>query len=70
MQSRYFDFGDDTIVRADQYIRLTSDRQGQGGWLWSKMPFSATNWQVRKIFPGMIVRTLLDQTLSMITGGN
>ena len=66
MQSRYFEFGEDTIVRADQYgfslsinikvsvldlcvcryIRLTSDRQAQSGWLFSRMPMTATNWMV------------------------
>ncbi len=66
MQSRWFDFGGDTIVRADQYarpfrpccalradvpftyryIRLTSDRPSQSGWLFSKLPLTATNWEV------------------------
>ncbi|KAL8965169.1 MAG: hypothetical protein Q9197_006645, partial [Variospora fuerteventurae] len=46
MQSRFFDFGGDTIIRADQYIRLTSDRQSQEGWLFSRLPLTATNWEV------------------------
>ncbi|KAL9099246.1 MAG: hypothetical protein Q9163_005225 [Psora crenata] len=46
MQSRYFEFGEDTIIRADQYIRLTSDRQGQSGWLFARMPMTADNWMV------------------------
>lgn len=50
MQSRYFEFGEDTIVRADQYIRLTSDRQGQMGWLFARMPMTANNWQVEVEF--------------------
>ena len=69
MQSRYFDFGDDTIVRADQYIRLTSDRQGQSGWLWSKIPFSSTNWQVGRVLPRSSAQ-FGDQRLSMIAGGS
>lgn len=45
-QSRWFDFGGDTIVRADKYIRLTSDRPSQGGWLFSRVPLTATNWEI------------------------
>ncbi|MCJ1364898.1 hypothetical protein MMC16_004015 [Acarospora aff. strigata] len=46
MQSRWFDFGGDTLIRADQYIRLTSDRPSQEGWLFSKLPLTATNWEI------------------------
>ncbi|KAL9614407.1 MAG: hypothetical protein Q9167_001078 [Letrouitia subvulpina] len=50
MQSRFFDFGGDTIVRADQYIRLTSDYQSQEGWLFSRLPLTATNWEIEVEF--------------------
>ncbi|KAG0640023.1 legume-like lectin family-domain-containing protein [Tuber brumale] len=50
LQSRWFDWGGDTIVRADQYIRLTSDRQQQAGWLWSRLPLTATNWEIEVEF--------------------
>ncbi|SLM39375.1 lectin family integral membrane [Lasallia pustulata] len=50
MQSRWFDFGGDTIIRADQYIRLTSDRQGQEGWIFSRVPLTATNWEIEVEF--------------------
>ncbi|MCJ1479884.1 hypothetical protein MMC06_000038 [Schaereria dolodes] len=46
MQSRWFDFGGDTIIRADQYIRLTSDRGSQLGWIFSRVPLTATNWEI------------------------
>ncbi|RVD85654.1 uncharacterized protein DFL_003967 [Arthrobotrys flagrans] len=46
LQSRWFDFGGTTIIRADQYIRITSDRQHQTGWLWSRLPLTATNWEI------------------------
>ena len=69
-QSRWFDFGGDTIVRADQYvdrvpiirlvgttaerraryIRLTSDRPSQQGWVFSRVPLTATNWEVSFFF--------------------
>jgi mannose-binding lectin 2 len=50
MQSRWFDFGGDTIVRTDSYIRLTSDRPSQTGWLFSRVPLTATNWEVEVEF--------------------
>ncbi|KIW16128.1 hypothetical protein PV08_06179 [Exophiala spinifera] len=46
MSSRWFDFGGDTIIRADQYIRLASDVPSQSGWLFSRIPLTATNWEV------------------------
>ncbi|KAK4964240.1 hypothetical protein LTR66_012395 [Elasticomyces elasticus] len=46
MQSRWFDFGGDTVVRADKYIRLTSDRPSQSGWIFSRVPLTATNWEI------------------------
>ncbi|GAO16927.1 hypothetical protein UVI_02046340 [Ustilaginoidea virens] len=50
MQSRWFDFGGDTIVRTDSYIRLTSDRPSQSGWLFSRVPLTATNWEIEVEF--------------------
>ncbi|MCJ1398307.1 hypothetical protein MMC11_001505 [Xylographa trunciseda] len=46
MQSRWFEFGGDTIVRADKYIRLASDLQSRIGWIFSKVPLTATNWEI------------------------
>ncbi|KAL2167732.1 hypothetical protein VTG60DRAFT_863 [Thermothelomyces hinnuleus] len=50
MQSRWYDFGGDTIIRTDQYIRLTSDYPSQSGWLFSRVPLTATNWEVEVEF--------------------
>ncbi|PHH91543.1 hypothetical protein CDD83_28 [Cordyceps sp. RAO-2017] len=50
LQSRWFDFGGDTIVRTDSYVRLTSDRPSQSGWLFSRVPLTATNWEVEVEF--------------------
>src|SRR6266567_5713386 len=46
MQSRWFDFGGDTIVRTDKYIRLASDKPSRSGWIFSRVPLTATNWEV------------------------
>ncbi|KAH7328512.1 concanavalin A-like lectin/glucanase domain-containing protein [Stachybotrys elegans] len=50
MQSRWYDFGGDAIIRTDSYIRLTSDRPSQEGWLFSRVPLTATNWEVEVEF--------------------
>ncbi|CAN8097045.1 unnamed protein product [Discula destructiva] len=50
MQSRWYDFGGDAVIRTDSYIRLTSDRPSQTGHLWSKVPLTATNWQIEVEF--------------------
>ena len=46
MQSRWFDFGGSTLIRADQYIRLTSAHPSQSGWIFSRVPLTATNWEI------------------------
>ncbi|KAK2733430.1 hypothetical protein FQN57_002126 [Myotisia sp. PD_48] len=50
ISNRWFDFGGDTVIRADRYIRLTADRQSQSGWLFSRVPLTATNWQIEVEF--------------------
>lgn len=37
-------------MRADQYIRLTSDRPSQEGWIFSRVPLTATNWEIEVEF--------------------
>lgn len=51
MQSRWFDYGGDTVIRVDQYIRLTADRRSQSGYIFSRVPLTATNWEVMCITP-------------------
>ncbi|RIA79906.1 legume-like lectin family-domain-containing protein [Glomus cerebriforme] len=46
LQNRWFDFGADTVINTNKYIRLTHDRQSQTGWLWSRLPLTTANWQV------------------------
>ncbi|KAH8894812.1 hypothetical protein GQ53DRAFT_744219 [Thozetella sp. PMI_491] len=50
MQSRWYDFGGDTVIRTDSYIRLTADRPSQTGWLFSRVPLTATNWEIEVEF--------------------
>ncbi|KAK7208337.1 legume-like lectin family-domain-containing protein [Myxozyma melibiosi] len=46
LHSRWYDFGGHTIVRTDQYVRLTSDRPGQTGYLSSRLPLTAINFEI------------------------
>ena len=38
------------MVRADQYIRLTSQQHSQAGWIFSRVPLTATNWEIEVEF--------------------
>lgn len=33
-----------------RYIRLTSDRPSQQGWAFSRVPLTATNWEVSLLY--------------------
>ena len=46
MSSRWFEFGGDTLIRTDRYIRLTSDQLSQSGWIFSRAPLTATDWEI------------------------
>lgn len=50
MQSRWWDYGGSTVVRADQYVRLTGQYPSQSGWIFTRVPLTATNWQVEVDF--------------------
>ncbi|KAK8088037.1 hypothetical protein PG997_002998 [Apiospora hydei] len=50
MASRWYEFGGDTIIRTDSYVRLVSDRPSQNGWLFSRVPLTATNWEIEVEF--------------------
>lgn len=46
LQIPFYDFGGNTFIRNDQYIRLTADSPDQRGWLLSKMPYVPENFQI------------------------
>lgn len=46
MSSRFYDYGGSTMIRSDSFIRLTGDRPGESGWLFSKLPALPVNFQV------------------------
>lgn len=50
LQNRWFDFGGDAYVKTDSYIRLAPDQSSRMGWLFSKIPLTATNWEIEVEF--------------------
>ncbi|KAI8065158.1 legume-like lectin family-domain-containing protein [Gongronella butleri] len=46
LQNRWFDFGGDTIINTNRQIRLTSTRQSQQGYLWSRLPLTAHDFEI------------------------
>ncbi|KAL5483214.1 hypothetical protein ACEPAI_8444 [Sanghuangporus weigelae] len=50
LQNRWWDFGADAIVNTNRHIRLTRNKPSQTGWLWSRLPLTATNYVVEVEF--------------------
>ncbi|KAF8526009.1 legume-like lectin family-domain-containing protein, partial [Hysterangium stoloniferum] len=50
LQNRWWDFGADSYVNTAKYIRLTRAVPSQMGWLWSRLPLTAQNFQVELEF--------------------
>lgn len=46
LQNKFWDFGADAIVDTNKHIRLTQDRTSQMGWLWSRLPLTADNFEI------------------------
>lgn len=46
LSSRFYDYGGNTIIKSDSFIRLTGNRGGESGWLFSKLPAMPENFQV------------------------
>ncbi|PIL33646.1 transporter [Ganoderma sinense ZZ0214-1] len=44
LQNRWWDFGADAYVNTNKHIRLTRDKPSQMGWLWSRVPLTASNF--------------------------
>ncbi|VVT43591.1 uncharacterized protein SAPINGB_P000052 [Magnusiomyces paraingens] len=46
LSSRFYDYGGDTLIKSDSFIRLTGDRAGEAGWLFSKLPAMPESFQI------------------------
>ncbi|KAG7091240.1 hypothetical protein E1B28_010291 [Marasmius oreades] len=50
LQNRWWDFGADAYINTNKHIRLTRADSSQMGWLWSRLPLTATNYVVEVEF--------------------
>ncbi|WFD44254.1 hypothetical protein MPSI1_002920 [Malassezia psittaci] len=50
LQNKYWDFGGDTIIDTNRYVRLTQDRTGERGWLWTRTPIEANDFEITAEF--------------------
>ncbi|EIW54375.1 legume-like lectin [Trametes versicolor FP-101664 SS1] len=50
LQNRWWDFGGDAYVNTNKHIRLTRQVPSQMGWLWSRVPLSASNFVIEVEF--------------------
>jgi mannose-binding lectin 2 len=50
LQNRWWDFGGDAYINTNKHIRLTRARPSQMGWLWSRLPVTAANFEVEVEF--------------------
>ncbi|KXS18686.1 lectin [Gonapodya prolifera JEL478] len=44
--SQWWEFGGSTVIEINKHVRLTQDLQSQAGWIFSRVPFTSTNWQL------------------------
>lgn len=44
--SRWWDYGGTTVIDASNHVRLTYDRQHSTGMLWSRLPITASNYEI------------------------
>ncbi|KAF8706864.1 Legume-like lectin family, partial [Rhizoctonia solani] len=46
LQNRWFSFGGNAYVNTNKHIRLTRDKPSQAGWLWSRLPLTASSYEI------------------------
>ncbi|EMD32939.1 hypothetical protein CERSUDRAFT_87642 [Gelatoporia subvermispora B] len=50
LQNRWWDFGADAYVNTNKHVRLTRNKPSQMGWLWTRLPVTASNFVVEVEF--------------------
>jgi mannose-binding lectin 2 len=50
LQNRWWDFGADSYVNTNKYIRLTRNKPSQMGWLWSRLAVTPSNFIIEVEF--------------------
>ncbi|CAE6467285.1 unnamed protein product [Rhizoctonia solani] len=61
LQNRWFSFGGNAYVNTNKHVRLTRDKPSQSGWLWSRLPLTASSYEIiiefkasqRRIIPSL-----------------
>ncbi|KAL5638202.1 hypothetical protein ACGC1H_005042 [Rhizoctonia solani] len=46
LQNRWFSFGGNAYVNTNKHVRLTRDKPSQSGWLWSRLPLTASSYEI------------------------
>ncbi|CAO3674586.1 unnamed protein product [Rhizopus stolonifer] len=46
LQNRWFNFAGNTIINTNRHVRLTSNKQSQLGYLWSRLPLIGDNFEI------------------------
>lgn len=50
LQNNYWDYGGDAIIDTNRYVMLTQDRRNESGWLWSRLPIEASDFEITAEF--------------------
>ncbi|KAI0262239.1 ERGIC53, mannose lectin, ER-golgi intermediate compartment [Gloeopeniophorella convolvens] len=50
LQNRWWDFGADAYVNTNKHVRLTRNKPSMMGWLWSRLPLTASNFIIETEF--------------------
>lgn len=50
LQNNYWDYGGDAIIDTNRYVMLTQDRRNETGWLWSRLPIEANDFEITSEF--------------------
>ncbi|KOS14020.1 vesicular integral-membrane protein vip36 [Malassezia pachydermatis] len=46
LQNNYWDYGGDAVIDTNRYVMLTQDRRNESGWLWSRLPLEASDFEI------------------------
>ncbi|KAI5835423.1 legume-like lectin [Schizophyllum commune Tattone D] len=50
LQNRWWDFGGDAYINTNKHVRLTRMEPSEMGWLWSRLPLTASNFVIEVEF--------------------
>lgn len=50
LQNSYWDYGGDAIIDTNRYVILTQDRKNESGWIWSRLPVDANDFEITSEF--------------------